>query len=603
MPLATIRLMLGLVVGLALTAAEPVYLSPSAVTITPDGSTAVVAAASGQQLILVDLAGGNVTKRIELSVQANGVCLSQDGTTAYVSSDGAPGKVCIVDLGAGKVQTCITAEHTPTSPQLSPDGKNLYVCNRFSNTVGIIDLAAGKQVASIPVKREPISAVLTPDGKTLVVGNQLPVGTANGYFIAAEVQLIDTTSKKVIADIALPNGSTDLKSVAISPDGKYAYATHILGRYQVPTTQLERGWMNTNAVSVIDIAAKKALNTALLDNVDRGAPNPWGVCVSDDGKHLVVVHAGFHEISVIDRAGLHQKMDDAAAGKKVSEVTKSAEDMPNDLTTMVGIRQRIKLPGLGGRAIATSGQAVYIAEHFSDSLALVALDKDPAVAVSQIRLGPELEMTQVRQGECFFHDASLCFQQWQSCTSCHPDARTDALNWDLLNDGIGNARSSKSMLYAHKLPPTMITGIRPDAETAVRAGIRYIQFAVRPDEDAQAIDAYLASLQPLPSPYLVDGELSEAAKRGEAIFKKVNCNSCHAGPYYTDMQPYDVGTGIVGDENRPLDTPTLIEVWRTSPYLNDGRAATMGDVIEVHGSTSSLSDTEKADLTEYVLSL
>ncbi|MFR4223722.1 MAG: hypothetical protein ACLT38_08855 [Akkermansia sp.] len=27
---------------------------------------------------------------------------------------------------------------------------------------------------------------------------------------------------------------------------------HVLSRYQVPTTQLDRGWMNTNAVTVID---------------------------------------------------------------------------------------------------------------------------------------------------------------------------------------------------------------------------------------------------------------------------------------------------------------------------------------------------------------
>ena len=52
-------------------------------------------------------------------------------------------------------------------------------------------------------------------------------------------------------------------------------------------------------------------------------------------------------------------------------------------------------------------------------------------------LGPEVPMTQTRRGEFFFNDASLCLQSWQSCASCHPDARTDALNWDLLNDGIG----------------------------------------------------------------------------------------------------------------------------------------------------------------------
>lgn len=30
------------------------------------------------------------------------------------------------------------------------------------------------------------------------------------------------------------------------------------------------------------------------------------------------------------------------------------------------------------------------------------------------------------------------------------------------------------------------------------------------------------------------------------------------------------------------DTPTLREVWRTAPYLFDGRAATMEEVFEIH---------------------
>ena len=48
-----------------------------------------------------------------------------------------------------------------------------------------------------------------------------------------------------------------------------------------------------------------------------------------------------------------------------------------------------------------------------------------------------------------------------------PDARADALNWDLLNDGIGNPKNTRSMLHSHRLPPVMITGIRAKAEDAV----------------------------------------------------------------------------------------------------------------------------------------
>ena len=53
------------------------------------------------------------------------------------------------------------------------------------------------------------------------------------------------------------------------------------------------------------------------------------------------------------------------------------------------------------------------------------------------------------------------------------------------------------------------------------------------------------------------------------------------------------------------DTPTLCEVWRTAPYLFDGRAATMREVFEVyrHGIEGKVSKKDIEALTEYVNSL
>jgi cytochrome c peroxidase len=219
-------------------------------------------------------------------------------------------------------------------------------------------------------------------------------------------------------------------------------------------------------------------------------------------------------------------------------------------------------------------------------------------------------MNTVRKGEMYFHDASLCFQQWQSCTTCHPDVRTDAVNWDLLNDGIGNPKNTKSLLLAHATPPSMITGIRADAETGVRAGIRHIQFMSPNEEKASAIDAFLKSVKPIPSPYLIEGELSAAAQRGKTLFTgDAGCSHCHSGTYFTNMRQYDVGTGADNETGVKFDTPTLIETWRTAPYLYDGRAATLKDIFKTfnpadfHGVTSKLTEQELDDLVEYVLSL
>ncbi|MHC4433230.1 MAG: c-type cytochrome, partial [Planctomycetota bacterium] len=480
----------------------------------------------------------------------------------------------------------------------------------FNNDVSVLDSASGKELTRIAVRREPLAAAVTADGKTLFVANHLPAGATDGDYAAAEVSVIDTEASKVVNSIKLPNGSASLHDVTISPDGKHAYVTHILARYQLPTTQLERGWMNTNALTIIDVPNKKYVNTVLLDDVDLGAANPWGVACTADNRYVCVTTAGTHELSVIDRELLHDKVDKAGRGEKVSDATSSADDVPNDLSFLVTLKRRLRLSGNGPRGVTMIGTKAYIAEYYSDSLGTVDINPDIRPKAKSTPLGPKMAISTVRQGEIHFHDAGLCFQKWQSCASCHPgDARTHALNWDLMNDGLGNPKNTKSLLLAHKTPPSMGLGVRADAETAVRAGIRHIQFAVRPEEDAVAIDEYLKSLEPVPSPFLVKGKLSRRARRGQKLFESAGCASCHTGKLYTDLKTHDLGIGKWLDEGKSFDTPTLIEVWRTAPYLYDGRAATIEDMLkkrnvdDKHGLTSNLTDRQIKDLAEFVLSL
>lgn len=585
------------------------YRSPEAVAADPTGRWLYVTERTGRAVARIDLESDRLHDRVPLGLEPNGLALSPDGARLYVAAGGANGKVLIVDPAAGKLVGSLPAGHTPTAPVVSPAGDTLYVCCQHNHEVHRYDLSASKVVAKIRVQREPVAAALTPDGKWLYVANLLPVGRADGEVVAAAVSVIDTAANQVSATIDLPNGSTGLHGVCLSPDGKFVYVTHTLGRFHMPTTQLERGWMNTNALTVIDAGAQRAVNTVLLDDVDLGAANPWGVACTPDGQYLCVAHSSTHEISVIDRAELHAKLDRVAGGEAVTVVSRTPEDVPNDLSFLVGIRRRLPVAGNGPRGLAIVGHRAYAAEYFSDTVAV--LDCDPAArpAPRQIPLGPTPTLSQVRRGELLFHDATMCFQHWQSCTSCHPGVRTDGLNWDLMNDGLGNPKQTKSMLYTHETPPAMMSGVRESAEVAVRSGIRYIQFAVRPEEDAEAIDAFLRSLRPVPSPWLVGGKLSPAAERGRRVFAAAGCGECHSGRYYTDQQSHDVGTGTGLDEGKAYDTPTLIEVWRTAPYLVDGRAATMMEVLSVfnpddrHGRTSALSAQELEDLCAFVLSL
>jgi len=90
----------------------------------------------------------------------------------------------------------------------------------------------------------------------------------------------------------------------------------------------------------------------------------------------------------------------------------------------------------------------------------------------------------------------------------------------------------------------------------------------------------------------------------------VGCSDCHKGALCTDLKLHDVGT--VGKFDKPddrFDTPSLVEAWRTAPYLHDGRADSVREVVtscnpnNEHGKTSHLNKSQLDDLIEYVLSL
>ena len=158
----------------------------------------------------------------------------------------------------------------------------------------------------------------------------------------------------------------------------------------------------------------------------------------------------------------------------------------------------------------------------------------------------------------------------------------------------------------------MSIGVRETAEAAVRAGIQKILFTVQPEEVAVALDEYLKAIQPVPSPLLVNGKLSPSAARGKKLFQSdaLGCANCHPSGLFTDLKSHDVGTR--GQYDKPADkydTPTLIEAWRTAPYLHDGSAVTVRDVLTSgnrenrHGKTSHLTPQQVDDLVAYVLSL
>jgi cytochrome c peroxidase len=117
-----------------------------------------------------------------------------------------------------------------------------------------------------------------------------------------------------------------------------------------------------------------------------------------------------------------------------------------------------------------------------------------------------------------------------------------------------------------------------------------------------ALTAYLRSLDMPPGAASVRGD---AVARGEKIFAGRGCTTCHPPPLYSNSHVYDVGLNDGDGGNRLFNPPSLRGLIHKAPYLHDGRAKTVDEVVEKyqHRLRSPLSDDEAHDLVAFLKSL
>jgi cytochrome c peroxidase len=235
--------------------------------------------------------------------------------------------------------------------------------------------------------------------------------------------------------------------------------------------------------------------------------------------------------------------------------------------------------------------------------------------------------------------------KYLSCATCHFDGDSDGRVWDFTDRGEG---------LRNTIALTGRTGMRhgpvhwsanfdeiQDFENDIRSAFGGSGFMSDTDfntgtrsltlgdpktgvsADLDAMAAYVASLKLMSSsPFRnSDGSMTADAIAGQKIFMSAGtgCAKCHHGPQLTDSDLHNnpfllhnVGTLTTGSGKRlgvtltGLDTPTLKGIWETAPYLHDGSAATLMDVIttkntsDQHGQTSQLTVTEQQQLVAYL---
>lgn len=285
-------------------------------------------------------------KKVRLDSPVNDLTIAQNGTL-WVVSDGYNGQLYQIEPHELTILSKTPIGNSPSAITYNARTRTLWIAQRFTNRILEIDPSTQQEVSSIEVGREPVAIAPFAAGEKLLVANNLPEMSSLSYPIAARLTIVDTRKHAVDKRILLPNGSTDVKAIAIDTGQNYAYVTHLLARYQLPTNQVDRGWMSTNALSIIDLPAGELVTTVLLDTPQKGAANPWGVTVSADDKSILVAASGVHELVCIDRNALHDRLRKVSEGIPVTPSTRTWEDIPNDAGFLHGIRTYIPTEGNG----------------------------------------------------------------------------------------------------------------------------------------------------------------------------------------------------------------------------------------------------------------
>src|SRR5439155_2532736 len=128
------------------------------------------------------------------------------------------GEASFIDAASGKKLRSVKVGAEPEGVKVSADGKTLYVTSEVASLVHAIDTASAKVVKNIKVGKRPRRMAITPDGKELWVTCELDSG----------VTIVSTADYSVLATLKFEvkgARAQDITPVGIqmSGDGKRAF--------------------------------------------------------------------------------------------------------------------------------------------------------------------------------------------------------------------------------------------------------------------------------------------------------------------------------------------------------------------------------------------
>ena len=280
----------------------------------------------------------------------------------------------------------------------------------------------------------------------------------------------------------------------------------------------------------------------------------------------------------------------------IEDLKASANYTLKRLTTQANPRRMVLTP---------DGKTLVVSNHLADSLTLI--DADQLRVLRHIDLGGP-KPDEARRGEILFHSAKHTFEQQFSCASCHPGGGSDGLAWDTSKTGVGEHLNSRDLRGVRDTRPFGWKGESETLANRVKNTMRHVHKHPISDKDADAVAAFLQTLDPCRPLPQKKSDLPVIARGKALFFGKAGCTRCHRGPAYTSPSPKAVIADFQG-KLTPFDVPSLRGVGRSAPYLHDGRAATLEDIFKQHnphkrhGKAHELTPAELTDLVAFLKSL
>jgi YVTN family beta-propeller protein len=586
------------------------YLSPIEMAFSPDGHSLYVVCQDSDEVRVLDPSSATVLGSIHVGHGPRGIVLSADGRRLYVTNASSD-SVSVIDTSSREVVQTLPTGFEPAGVVLDKSGATLYVANRLSSDISVIDLSSGVEIKRLLAGRGASYLALSPDGKWIYCTHIYPNPGAFRSEPDSEITIIDTSTRRVVDRKALHNVA-GMFHVAASADGKLVAVAQLRPKNLIPLAHVEHGAVFGDSLTLFgdDIGGTVQIP---IDELDRYYTLPWGVAITLDKSKIFLTTAGSQSVTAIDVPRL------------LKTVRTRRQSFANDLSASAEyVSARIPVGhNPRGFALSPDGKRLYVANRLDDTISVI--DIETQKVISTIDLGGPRNVDALRRGERLFYTAEFSFQGQFGCSNCHLDATIDGLQWDLEPDGFGkDIVDNRSLENLAGTEPFKWNGGNADMPT--ECGPRTEKFFFRSQSFTQQqltdLVTFVYSLPYRPNRNrLANGELTPDQERGKAIFERTTtkkgvviaegnqCTYCHSGPKYTSQKQVDVGTGKLTDRSPVIDVPQLPNVAYSAPYLHDGSAKSLEEIWTIynpkdtHGVTNDLTKDELNDLIEYLKTL